>query len=150
MKINTKRFGEIEIDPATIITLPNGILGFQEYTRYVLIDQSQKSPLKWLQNVDRTDLAFVVTDPLIFKPDYEIRIFRSDLKDIKVEDPSKVIQIVIVTVPRDPAKMTANLKGPILINLENNMGKQIILDSPDYELKYRLLKDEDVKRVANQ
>ncbi len=148
MKIMTKRFGEIEIDPKTKITFPSGLLGFSGYKDFVLIDANKKSPLKWLQSMDSPDLAFVVTDPLIFKPDYQIRLYRSDLEEIKVSDPTRVAQLVIVTVPKDPAKMTANMKGPLLINTENNLGKQVVLDHPDYDLKYRLLSDDAVAKAG--
>jgi flagellar assembly factor FliW len=148
MKIKTKRFGEIEIDPKTKITFPSGLLGFANFKDYVLVDANTKSPLKWLQSVESPDLAFVVTDPLIFKPDYQIRLYRADLEEIKVDDPARVAQLVIVTVPKDPGKMTANLKGPLLINTENNLGKQVVLDHPDYDLKYRLLSDDAVAKAG--
>ena len=148
MRINTKRFGELEIDPKNVLTFPNGLLGFKDVRDYILIDPSENSPLKWLQSVDVPELAFVVTDPLLFKPDYEIRIYRTDLEDIEVTDPDHVIQLVIVTVPRDPSKMTANLKGPLLINTENNMGKQLVLDDSEYELKYQLLKNKDIAKAV--
>ncbi len=148
MKIKTKRFGEIEIDPKTKITFPSGILGFAGYKDYVLIDSNKKSPLKWLQSMESPDLAFVVTDPLIFKPDYQIRLYKADLEEIEVDDPTRVAQLVIVTVPKDPSKMTANLKGPLLINTVNNLGKQVVLDHPDYDLKFRLLSDDAVAKAG--
>lgn len=148
MNIKTKRFGEIDIDPKSKIHFPSGLLGFAKEHDYVLLDPNKMSPLKWLQSVDDPDLAFVVTDPLIFKPDYEIRVFENDLAELDVEDPSTVVQLVIVTVPRDPAKMTANLKGPLLINTANNKARQIVLDDPKYDIKFRLLSDDAVAQAV--
>jgi len=148
MNIKTKRFGDIDIDPKSTIHFPSGLLGFAGFRDYVLLDPNKKSPLKWLQSMDDPSLAFVVTDPLIFKPDYEIRVFESDLEELKVEDPSTVVQLVIVTVPQDPVKMTANLKGPVLINTVNNLARQIVLDNPDYNLKHRLLRDDVVAQAV--
>ncbi len=148
MRINTNRFGELEVNPKNVLTFPNGLLGFKDVHDFILIDPSENSPLKWLQSINVPELAFVVTDPLLFKPDYEIRIFRTDLEEIEVNDPENVIQLVIVTVPRDPSKMTANLKGPLLINTENNKGKQLVLDDSEYELKYRLLKNKDIAKAV--
>ena len=148
MNITTKRFGEIDIDPKSTIHFPSGLLGFAKFKDYVLLDPNKKSPLKWLQSVDDPNLAFVVTDPLIFKPDYEIRVFESDLEEMEVDDPGAVVQLVIVTVPRDPAKMTANLKGPLLINTANNKARQLVLDDADYDLKYRLLSDDAVAQAV--
>jgi flagellar assembly factor FliW len=148
MKIQTRRFGEIEIDTETIISFPNGILGFPTERRYVLLDPKRDSALKWMQSVDNPELAFVVTDPLLFKPDYEVNVFQADLEDIEVEDATDVAQLVIVTVPRDPGKMTANMKGPLLVNLKNRKAKQIVLDDPNYDLKFRLLPDEVIEKAV--
>jgi flagellar assembly factor FliW len=147
MKIYTTQFGEIEINEETVITFPNGILGFPKYTKYALIDVDENSPLKWLHSVEEPSLAFVVTDPNLFKPDYTIDAWKKDLEDIDVTNAEEVIVIVLVTVPRDPSKMTANLKGPVLINTKNNLAKQLIVDNQDYDIKYRLLPDEVLEQV---
>lgn len=143
MNIYTTRFGEIEISEETIIQFPSGILGFPDSQTYALLNTDDNSPLKWLQSLDDPALAFVVTNPNLFKPDYVIDAYRSDLNDIDVKDAEDVLVLVIVTVPKDPSKMTANLKGPILINTLNRKAKQLIVDSQDYEIKFRLLQEED-------
>lgn len=148
MKIYTTRFGEIEINDETIINFPSGILGFPDFKRYALLDVDENSPLKWLHSVDEPSLAFVVTNPNLFSPDYSIDAWRKDLEDIKVADAAEVIVLVLVTVPREPSKMTANLKGPILINTSNNLAKQLIVDNPDYDIKYRLLPDDVLEQVV--
>ena len=148
MKIKTKRFGDIEIDPNSTLHFPSGLLGFAHFKNFVLLDGNKKSPLKWLQSMDEPNLAFVVTDPLIFKPDYEIRVFESDLEEMEVKDPATVVQLVIVTVPRDPSKMTANMKGPLLINTANNKARQIVLDDPEYDIRYRLLREDSVAQAV--
>lgn len=147
MKIFTTRFAEIEISEETIISFPNGVLGFPESTNYVLINTDDNSPLKWLQSIDDPALAFVVTNPNLFKPDYVIDAYRKDLKDINVQEAEDVLILVIVTVPNDPAKMTANLKGPILINTQNRMAKQLVIDNNEYEIKFRLIADEENLRA---
>jgi flagellar assembly factor FliW len=144
MKIYTTRFGEIEINDDTIISFPSGILGFPTYTQFALLDVDETSPLKWLQSIEDPALAFVVTNPNLFYANYSIDATRKDLADIAVENAADVVIMVLVTVPADPTMMTANLKGPLLINLQNHKGKQLIVDNPDYDIKYRLLPDEVV------
>lgn len=139
MKISSKRFGQISINEETIITLTTGVLGFPKYTKYVLIDPNKKSPLKWFQSIEDPNLAFVVTDPNIFIKDYEVQVNAIDIQDLDVKDPEDTVQLVIVTVPTDPSQMTANFKGPIVINTKNNKGKQLVLDTDKYQIKYRLL-----------
>ena len=147
MKIYTTQFGEIEINEETIITFPNGILGFPNYKKYAIIDVDENSPLKWLHSCEEPSLAFVVTDPNLFRSDYSIDAWKRDLEDIEVTDAADVLVLVLVTVPADPSKMTANLKGPVLINTKNNKAKQLIVDNPDYDIKYRLLPDELLEQV---
>jgi len=142
MKVYTTSFGEIEINDETILTFPAGILGFPNYQKYCLIDVDENSPLKWLQSIEEPSLTFVVTDPNLFRPDYSIDAWKKDLEDIEGTKAEDIIVLVLVTVPTDPSKMTANLKGPLLINTSNNLAKQLVVDNPDYDIKYRLLPDE--------
>ena len=148
MKIYTTRFGEIEINDDTIINFPAGILGFPNQKQYVMLDVDEDSPLKWLQSIEEPALTFVVTNPNLFITEYSIDAHRRDLEDIKVTAAEDVIVLVIVTVPTNPEMMTANLKGPILINTINNMAKQLVVDNPEYDIKYRLLPD-DLNQVAS-
>jgi flagellar assembly factor FliW len=97
--------------------------------------------------LDDPALAFVVTNPNLFKPDYIIDAYRKDLKDINVQEAEDVLILVIVTVPNDPSKMTANLKGPILINTQNRMAKQLVIDNNEYEIKFRLMGDDESLRA---
>jgi flagellar assembly factor FliW len=143
MKIYTSRFGEIEVSEETVISFPGGILGFPDTKNYALLNTDDNSPLKWLQSIEDPSLAFVVTNPNLFKPDYKIDAYRKDLSDISVENAEDVLVLVIVTVPKDPAKMTANLKGPVLINTVNRMAKQLVLDNNEFEIKFKLLNDDE-------
>ena len=147
MKVYTTNFGEIEVNEETIIDFPAGILGFPQYHKYALLDADENSPLKWLQSVEEPSLSFVVTDPNLFKPDYTIDAWKKDLEDIKVKNAEDVLVLVLVTVPSDPLAMTANLKGPILINMATNLAKQLIVDNPEYDIKFRLLPDEMLQQV---
>ena len=147
MKVYTTNFGEIEVNDETIIDFPTGILGFPQFRKYALLDVDENSPLKWLQSIEEPGLSFVVTDPNLFKPDYTIDAWKKDLEDIKVTNAEDVLVLVLVTVPSDPLAMTANLKGPILINMATNLAKQLIVDNPEYDIKFRLLPDEMLQQV---
>jgi len=140
----TSRFGEIEVEDKKIIHFKRGILGFPNYKNYALLDPNAGSPLKWLQSIDEPKLAFVITEPALFIQDYQIEIHKSELEDLETETLENIIHFVIVTVPSDPSKMTANLKGPLLINMINYQAKQLVLDDPSLELKYRLLAEQSM------
>jgi len=144
MQIKTTRFGHVEVDESKIIHFKRGILGFPNHKEYALLDPNTNSPLKWLQSIDEPALAFVITEPSLFISDYKIDVFRNDLEELETETVENLVHFVIVTVPSDPSRMTANLKGPLLINLDNYLAKQLVLDDPNYELKYRLLPEQSL------
>ena len=141
-KIYTKRFGEIEIEEEKIIHFPHGILGFPDTKKYIVLNHLNKPdiPFKWLQAVDNPDLAFVITDPMLFYPDYAPVINQQDLKELGIINlPDRGI-IAIVTIPQgDPEKMTANLQGPIVVNLMTREAKQVVLTGEEYQVRSPLL-----------
>ncbi|KYO64115.1 flagellar assembly protein FliW [Thermovenabulum gondwanense] len=135
MKINTKFFGEIEIEEEKIINFPNGIIGFEDLKRFVLIDHPGSDTIKWLQSVEEKDFALPVVDPLSFFPDYEPVINESDLKNLKLNSIEDGVVLCILTVPKNPESTTVNLKAPIVLNPLNRLGDQLIAENPDYQIK---------------
>lgn len=71
MKCQSTRFGTFEVSDDTLLVFPSGILGFPDWTKYVLLDHDTDAPFKWLQCVEEPQLAFVILDPALFKPDYQ-------------------------------------------------------------------------------
>ncbi len=140
MIIKTTRFGEIEIDENKIIFFPRGILGFPEQRRFVLLPHREDSPFCWLQAVDDPDLTFVVVNPFVINPDYKPEFKDEVLSGLEIEEGDVIDLLSIVTVPREnPQAMTANLLGPIVINVSKRLAKQVVLDPHKYPLKYPLL-----------
>ncbi len=135
MKLNTKRFGEIEIDESNIIIFPEGILGFPHIKRYTFIREEGNEVFLWLQGIEE-DVAFIITNPLFFKPDYKIKIPSEEVKELETENIEDIHIYVIVTIPSDPKFTSINLQGPILINPHKNLGKQIVLADENYPVKY--------------
>jgi flagellar assembly factor FliW len=70
-EIETKPFGKMQIDERQILNFPEGILGFEKYNEFALIEENQESPFKWLQSLNEIDLAFIVIQPDLFAPDYK-------------------------------------------------------------------------------
>jgi flagellar assembly factor FliW len=139
MKITTEKFGEVEFDESSVITFSDGILGFPENKKYVLINTQENFPFKWLQDIEDNSLAFLVVDPFIFKPDYIVNlpeIIKNDL-DIKLKE--DYVVFVIVVVRTDPKESTANILGPLVINVKNKKAKQIVQNNTDYTTQYKLL-----------
>lgn len=139
MKVNTRIFGEIDIEEDKIITFPNGIIGFPELTRFTLIHDEEKgigSGLRWLQSLQETAFAMPVMDPLLVKDDYNPQVNDELLEPAGNINNDNMLVLVTVTVPSDITKMTVNLRGPIVINAEEKKACQIIVDGDDFPVKY--------------
>lgn len=136
MEIKTTRFGQVEIDETLIITVPEGILGFEDFTRYIILDHLDKeSPFKWFQSIDDPSLAFVITDPLIFVPTYKAKVPKEEVSSIDLSDASKALIVVIVNIKRDHSEITVNLQGPIVINVEKKLAKQMVIRDSEYSVR---------------
>lgn len=148
MKLNTTRFGEIDVKENDIITLPEGLVGFPEYTRYVLLDHDKDSPFKWLQSLDEGAVAFVVMSPLMFRPDYTVEVTEEEVSSLTLESAEDAVISVIVTIPSDPKKISANLKAPLVFNAKNRIGKQVIVKDAQYQTKHFII--DEMKKYARK
>lgn len=138
MQIKTKTMGLVEISEEQLIKIPAGIFGFEDYTEYALIDCRIK-PFIWLQSLDESSLAFLMIDPFIINPDFEVDIDDKELGKIGIKDPSDVLVMTIVTVPNDGSPVTANLRGPVIINKKTHEGMQAILNDPKWTTKFDIV-----------
>lgn len=138
MLVKTKCFGEVEIDDNKIIYFENGILGFEDYKKYTLIYDSEKNrkTIMWLQSVDESSLALPVIDPMLISEEYS-PVVEDELLDIigGITEENMFI-LVILTVPSDITKMTANYKAPVIINTETLKGIQLIAENEEYMVKH--------------
>ncbi len=150
--LETSRFGALEIDTEEIVLFPEGLLGFGNHTHYVLLEDAQQAPFLWLQSVDDPDLAFVVVDPFLFFPGYEIQVKPQELGVIELENVHQAKVLTIVTIPADPMELTTNLRGPLVFNIEKKKAKQLVLIDDRYHTKHHLLKDipPDLAESPNQ
>ena len=142
----TTRFGEIEVEDKDIVKVPEGLIGFPELTQFVILDHGKDSPFKWFQSTDNGAMAFIVVSPLTFRPDYTVEVSEDEISNLELETPDSAVISVIVTIPSDPKKMSANLKAPLIFNLDNRTGKQIIVKDAQYHTKHFIM--EELKKHA--
>lgn len=138
MKVLTTRFGEVEIDDNQVYCFPEGLLGFAPIKLYFILANPKGGPFQWLQAVNPPELAFVVCDPRLFMPDYQVVVRKEDLQNIELENVDEGMVLVIVTVPPNPRDITANLMGPLIFNTRKRLAKQLVLADPRYSTKHRL------------
>ncbi len=132
-----------------IINIPKGILGYDEYKKYVIIKKEENLPFLWFQSIENSKVAFVIVDPLIFFPDYKIIPEKKDLDELKVSDPSELKIYVILNIPsKNPNLSSANLIAPLVINPKINLAKQVALPRSPYTLKHSIL--ETLKKKSSK
>lgn len=152
MQLETSRFGTIEIEDDSIITMTQPIIGFQEYRRFVLLP-GPDGGIMWLQSTEDKELAFILMNPKQVVPDYSMDLPERELTELAVTDADELEVYTIVVVPDDETKIRANLKAPVLINTKQRLGKQTILEKSNYPIQFFLVRaqgrEENAQEVAN-
>lgn len=138
MRLETTRFGVLDVDPASIITFTQPIIGFQEYRRFLLLPAPPDSGLFWLQSTDAGDLAFLLMDPRSVVRDYTVTLAAHEKAELAVASSDELGIYTLVVVPEDPKKVRTNLRAPVLINPKQRLGKQTVLDRSEYPIQYLL------------
>ncbi|MCH5195310.1 MAG: flagellar assembly protein FliW [Oscillospiraceae bacterium] len=134
MKIETRDFGEVEIDESKIYTIPNGIIGFEDTKRYTLLSPLGEDTFPmWLQAVDSKTPCFVVYDPMLIYSDYSFAISDEEQELLKITADSPYRCLAVAIVPDDYRKTTINLRCPIVVNTNDNIAMQIMLDEYDFK-----------------
>lgn len=143
MEIDTRRLGYAEtltVNDDAIIFFPAGLPGFAQHVRFALIDDESLAPLRWLQAVDDPWVVFAVVDPLhIGIPEYAFSVSDADADALQLSDASDALTLAVMTLAVHPHDCSINLVAPLVINTRRRLGRQIILDSGDFSLRYHPL-----------
>ncbi len=137
MLVQTMRFGPMEVDEDKIMVFKDGLLGFPKHHRFALVQTSPDPALFWLQAVDDPELAFVVCDPLLFVPDYQVPIRKDDVAALGLHDLHDCQVLVIVN--KVNGELTGNLLGPLVIHAQTLTARQLVLSDKRYGTRHRLL-----------
>lgn len=134
----------LTVEDRDVITLPEGLVGFGEWRRFVLIEDPTERPLGVFQCMDDTDVSFLVTDPWHVYPDYDLRLAPEVMRELglaKVED----VRALCLLAARDrPVVVTANLLAPVVINPETRLARQVILQDSSYSAQYPVMTAEAI------
>jgi flagellar assembly factor FliW len=143
MKIDTLRFGVIEVEESRAITMKGCILGFDHLQHYIILIQDEKTPLCWLQSLEDGTVAFVVIDPHMIKSDYHPEIDKTHRELLRISKDEDISLLSSVTIRHQPFGVTANLRAPLVINMSQRLGSQIILEDADYPVRYDIASSEE-------
>ncbi|WP_107947420.1 flagellar assembly protein FliW [Lysinibacillus parviboronicapiens] len=140
MKIATKFLGEVEITEQDILTFEHGLLGLEDEKKFVLLPIDANLPLALLQSIEHVEIGFVVAYPFAFKKDYSFDISEEDREQLQIGREEDVLTYAIVTMKESFQDSTLNLLAPIILNVHNSCGKQIVLqDNKSYPLRFPML-----------
>ena len=145
-KVNTLRFGEIEVDEGKIVHFADGIPAFEEEHEFLIIPYDEESPYVFLQSMVTPELAFLMTMPFVFFPEYEFELDDANQEKLGLTREEDMLVYMLLTIPDGKVEsMTANLMAPIVMNQVTMQARQIVLDKSPYTTKHRLfpVKKED-------
>lgn len=137
MKMNTRHFGEIEFKDEAIITFKEGVPGFKELTKYIIIEDPEET-FVYLQSVEDENLSFVTMSPYILKKDYSINIKQSYIDSLGGGNPEDLLVTVVANIQDKFEDSTVNLVAPIIIQSQTKLGMQVILEETEYTTKHKI------------
>lgn len=137
MEVSTMRFGVIEIAEDRVIHFPKGLLGFGDRKRFCLLEPGEDACFFWLQSLEDPSLAFVVTDPALFVPDYQVPIRPDQMEEMGLSRLDEAQVFVIVN--KVDQQLTGNLQGPLVVNTVTKVGEQFVLAEKRWTTRHTLM-----------
>jgi flagellar assembly factor FliW len=147
MNVETTRFGRVTVEDDRLITFSAGLLGFSSYSEFVLLQPDDEGVFFWLQSAQSPDLAFVVTDPGLWVPDYQATIRREQMQELdlaKLDDAQ-----VFVIVNRYDRTLTVNLQGPLIVNVHSRAAMQLVLAERRWTTRHEIVKLAETAQAAS-
>jgi flagellar assembly factor FliW len=141
--VQSVRFGTLDVPENKIITMERPILGFENLSTFCLVEEPELAPFMCMQSCEDPAVTFMVVNPVVFFPGYRIEVNSKEIAELRVALVESVEAYVIVTLAEDPGQISVNLQGPILINTENNLAKQLVLVNSQYQVRHYLLDSPD-------
>jgi flagellar assembly factor FliW len=119
-----------------LLQFPAGLIGYPALKTYRLYEPKDGYPLKFLQAAEREDVSFTCIDVQAIKPDYVVPLSDSDAQELAIHEPADALILALVVIPEDPTRMTANLAGPVVVNIRTLQARQIVLNIDQFPLAY--------------
>jgi flagellar assembly factor FliW len=133
------RLVSLPVGPENVFYFPQGLPAFEEFKQYLFAFNPEYHPFVFMNSIEAAGLSFVCIDPFLIYPEYAPRLSQADQKLIGATSPDDVQLLSIVTVRSDMNETTANLQGPIAINIKNSLCKQILCEGQSYPIRCRVL-----------
>ena len=142
MKLNTARFGEIDIEENRIFNFVMPIIGFDMLHKFIILDPNKDTLFKWLQSIEDPALAFPIISVSALNLDYTIDLPDNIVETLDIKDVESLLVMNITSIPQDnPKGTTINLLAPLIFNLDNQNAAQVVLSGSGYDISYPMFKE---------
>jgi len=143
-------FGNLEIPEEMVLTFKEGLPGFPQIHRFVILEREEIKPFQYLQALDDPPISLFLINPFLVDPSYEFRLSDADMEDVNSKTSAELAVYAVATIPADPNQATVNLMAPIVVNGKARCGKQVILHESKYAVKHPLLGSTDTESKAQE
>jgi flagellar assembly factor FliW len=128
MQVETQEWGTLNVADETVIHFPEGLVGFEDLRRFILVDTEELRPFAWLLSADDPEIGFAVAEPYYFTAaPYALHLSAGDEAMLDLEEGDSIAVFVIVTIEDEGRRICGNLKGPIVLNTRNRLAKQVVI-----------------------
>lgn len=138
MLIKSAVLGQVEIEPDKIVRFTQGMPGFEDTKSFVLLQPDPILPFTYMQSVDRAEVVFLLTDPFVFSPGYDLRLTEDTLEELSIKGEQDVQVWAVVTLKESVTTATMNLLAPVIVNIREKLGRQIVLTNSGYSTRQLL------------
>lgn len=141
MIINTVKFGDIEIEESRIFDFVLPIIGFNDLSKFIIIEPDKDTLFKWLQSVEEPALAFPIISVATLNYDYSVDLTDNVVNDLEIKSAESLLVMNITSIPQDnPRGTTINLLAPLIFNLDNQKAGQVVLSGSGYDISHPMFK----------
>lgn len=140
VEIESRVLGKVEVSDDMLFHFENGLLGFEDYKDFYLLNMGEDRSFSVLQSTVDKDICFILLDPFTIFPDYTPEVHDDDVASLGIEDKADLLLLTIVTIRATPeSSMTANLLGPLIFNTKNHKSKQCIAEGDNYSTRHSFI-----------
>ena len=139
LSTHTARFGGVEVVGAASLDFPEGLIGFHDYHRFVLLEPTVGgSPFRCMVSLDHEDVGFAIADPSRLFSDYEVD-YANELEVLDIQGEEELVLYVILTIPEQPIRTTADLLAPLLVNTRTRIARQLVFSDSRYSTRHPII-----------
>lgn len=141
MIVNTVKFGEVEVEESRIFDFVLPVIGFNDLTKFIILDPNKDTLFKWLQSVEEPSLAFPIISVASLDYDYSVDLSDNVINVLEITNAESLLVMNITSIPQDnPRGTTINLLAPLIFNLDNQKAGQIVLSGSGYDISHPMFK----------